>query len=32
MLNASEVRRYLSGVEWKDGQLGRRAAGEAVEK
>ena len=32
MLEASEVRRYLSGVEWKDGQLERRAAGEAVKK
>jgi len=32
MLAASEVRRYLSGVERKDGQLGRRAAGETVEK
>ena len=32
MLLALEVRRYLSGVEWKDGQLGRRTADKAVKK
>ena len=32
MLQTREVRRYLPGVEWKDGELGRRTADEAGEE
>jgi hypothetical protein len=32
MLETREVRRYLPGVEWKDGELGRRTADEAGEE